>query len=353
MDIYSFINSKAISEHCRKINHQFTPLEMAYLVYANDSLSIAQKHAAFHEVIDKQPDMEVPERTWTPHFDSLHEFLKTYIELQNKYLSVFYDNEPNCVYSFEVWYSGDDDYCEDDRLFRSFSTCYTAIKNDIDELVSFYKEGNVEICPLSIRVKKQWLNNNENEPAKYISVCIDYDNAPVRIWDNRFIVSHEDNEILDAFEGLWPEIPTPFKKGDILTSRCKNKSDEEPFVLDWIPYWEEDGKYAKTVSCLRVSGDSSDLITSIYGQDENGSTWQDHGPSYLELEYYEKELQGAEKFLLAVSNYIKGELPLELLFRSYDILKAEQHAKDERHMISGFYGELIEKAGLDNEERYR
>ncbi|MGN0467221.1 MAG: hypothetical protein ACI4GY_00665 [Acutalibacteraceae bacterium] len=35
------------------------------------------------------------------------------MELQNKYLAIFYNNEPNCVYSFEVWYFGDYDYCED------------------------------------------------------------------------------------------------------------------------------------------------------------------------------------------------------------------------------------------------
>ena len=56
MDIYSIINSKAISEYCRKIAHQFTPLEMAYLVYANDSMNIAQKHTAFNEIIEQYPE---------------------------------------------------------------------------------------------------------------------------------------------------------------------------------------------------------------------------------------------------------------------------------------------------------
>lgn len=64
------------------------------------------------------------------------------------------------------------------------------------------------------------------------------------------------------------------------------------------------------------------------------------------MEYYEKELCGTEKFLLAVSNHIKGELPLELLIRSYDILKTERHAKEERCLISGFYGDILKKAGL-------
>ena len=351
MDIYSFINSKAISEHCRKINHQFTPLEMAYLVYANDCFNIAQKHAAFNEIISEQPDMEVKERTWTPYFESLHDFLKIYMGLQNKHLDMFYKKEPDVVYSFEIWYFGDDDYCKDERLFLSFDMCYNTLKMEIDELVSDYKESDMDTYPIAIRVKKQWLNNDNNEKAKYMSVSIDYENNPIDLWDIHCVVSEKDNEILSAFEGLWVEIPTPFEKGDILTTRSKRKSKAKPFVLEWIPYWEENGKYKKIVERLRQSGDFSDMITTIYGQDDNGSTWNDDGPCYLDMEYYKEELEGTEKFLVALSNYIKGELPLELLIRSYDILKTERHAKEERDLISGFYGSLIKKAGLlDNNE---
>ena len=183
-----------------------------------------------------------------------------------------------------------------------------------------------------------------------MSVSIDYDNNPVDIWDAHSIISSEDSDVLSAFEGMWIEVPTPFQKGDILVARSKQTSDVKPFVLDRIPYWEEDGKNAKIISYMRKNGDSSDLITSIYGQDKDGTTWHDHGPSYLNMECYDKELIGTERFLLAVSNHLKGELPLELLIRSYDILKAERHAKEERHLISGFYGELLKKAGLIDEE---
>lgn len=100
MDIYSLINSKAISDHCRSIAHRFSPLEMAYLVYANDTLNIPQKHTAFEEIIRTQPDMEVVERPWTPHYDSLHDFLMQYMRIEQKCIAAFYRDEPNCVYSF-------------------------------------------------------------------------------------------------------------------------------------------------------------------------------------------------------------------------------------------------------------
>ena len=164
----------------------------------------------------------------------------------------------------------------------------------------------MDIYPIAIRVKKQWLNNDENEQAKYMSVCIDYDNNPIDIWDTHSIISSEDNDILCAFDGMWVEIPTPFKKGDILTYHCMRKGYEEPFVLDWISYWEEDGRCAKRVADLRENGDSTDMMTNIYALDEDGNVQANHGPHYLNMEYYEKELQGKEKKLLRVSENIKG-----------------------------------------------
>ena len=348
MDVYSFINSKAISEHCRKIAHQFTPLEMAYLVYANDSMNIAQKHTAFNEIIEQYPDMEVAERTWTPYAESLHDFLETYMELQNKYLAVFYLDEPCCVYSYEIWYASDDDYGKDLRLYADWNSCHAAILADIKDLADSYKDSDIDVSPIGIRVTKQWVNAADDEHAKYLRVCMDRNGNPTDIWESRCIIAEEDDEILSAFDGLWPEIPTPFSKGDILVGRTRGKHKAEPFVLDWIPYWDEDGKYTQMISYMRENGDCSDMAACIYGQDKDGATWHDHGPSYLNMEFCERELEGRERFLIAVSNHIKGELPLELLIRSYDVLKAEYHAKEERSLIGSFYGSLLEKAGLDN-----
>lgn len=349
MDIYNFINSKAISAYCREIAHQFTPIEMAYLVHENDSINVKQKHEAYNEIIADYPDMEVAERPWIPYFNSLHTFLQIYAETENRYLSVFYNEESNCVYSYKVQYSGDDNYCEDGRLFLDFKTCYSALKIDIDDMIESYKMYDHEIVPLSIVVRKQWLNTDEYGQGKYMSIAIDYDNNPIQIIDTPTDIIAEDNEILLAFDALWIEVPTPFKKGDILVTRSKRPSDNQPFVLEWIPYWEEDERTASIVDYLRKNGDISDFATSIYGQDKDGTTWSDHGPCYLEMEYYEKELTGPQKFLIAVSNHIKGELPLELLIRSYDIFKSEYRANSERYFTSGFRKDLLAKAGLIDE----
>ena len=121
------------------------------------------------------------------------------------------------------------------------------------------------------------------------------------------------------------------KKGDILVSGNQRLVNAKPFVFDRIPYWDEDGKYSNYIEEMRRHGDITDLHVSMYGVADNGNIYRDHGSSYIDLEYYDKELIGAEKFLISLSNYIKGTNSLELLLRSYDVIKNEQRIDGERN----------------------
>ena len=62
MDIYNLINSKAISEHCRKIEHKFNTEEIAVLIYRNKNLSIEEKINYYNELINNYEDCAVLER---------------------------------------------------------------------------------------------------------------------------------------------------------------------------------------------------------------------------------------------------------------------------------------------------
>lgn len=347
MDIYSIINSKAISEYCRSIKHSFSSIEMAYLVYANTTMTIAEKHLAYKEVINTQPDMAVEERTWTPYFESLHTFLRRYMDIQNKYLGGFYREDPNSIYSFEVWYSADEEYVKDNRIFPNFALCYASLKAEIDEMLDFYKDSDKEMFVRDIRVTKQWINMKRDEQAKRIVVCIDYDNNPTEFYETYNIISDEDRDVFCAFEGMCFEIPTPFKKGDILIEKEWKKDGNKPFILDWLPFWNENGEQSNLIEHLRKNGDSSDLITGIFGQASDGTIWCDHGPSYLDLEYCERKLVGREKILLALSNYIKGEIPLHIFIKAYDVHKAEHYASEERAYADSYILEYLDKSGLN------
>ena len=43
IDVYELINSRAIREYCRKIEHKFNTEELAVLIYRNKKMNIEQK----------------------------------------------------------------------------------------------------------------------------------------------------------------------------------------------------------------------------------------------------------------------------------------------------------------------
>ena len=51
LDDYDLINSKAISDYCRKIKYQFNTEELAVLVYRNRKMDIKEKVMDFINMI--------------------------------------------------------------------------------------------------------------------------------------------------------------------------------------------------------------------------------------------------------------------------------------------------------------
>ena len=44
MDIYSYLNSPDVAEHCRKLNHPFIALESAFIINDCLHISVQEKH---------------------------------------------------------------------------------------------------------------------------------------------------------------------------------------------------------------------------------------------------------------------------------------------------------------------
>ena len=80
MDTYNLINSKAIQEHCRKINHQFNTLELAVLIYRNKRMSINEKISAYKELITDYPDMKLIKKYRPENYDTVKEMVQGEIE---------------------------------------------------------------------------------------------------------------------------------------------------------------------------------------------------------------------------------------------------------------------------------
>jgi len=141
MDIYSFLNSKDIADHCRKINHTWNPFEMAVII----GISIrpmADRHVAWRELIDHYPEMATPKGYHHESYPSLHEKLAEAIEYEELYhtnaLALFKKPEQGAVYMYRVTgtYGRTDritsriDICN--TVFSSLEAVFADMKNDYE-----------------------------------------------------------------------------------------------------------------------------------------------------------------------------------------------------------------------------
>ena len=134
MDIYSFINSKDIAEHCKNIGHEFTPLEQAVIIYKSKK-TLSERHKAWKNIIEAQPDMKVIE--WTEakvehiYHNSLHKFLIDYMRIENILANKFKIKEPDAIYTYSVRYNSevDGEYHHNNTPRSTYDMVIKAIKD--------------------------------------------------------------------------------------------------------------------------------------------------------------------------------------------------------------------------------
>ena len=99
MNILRFINSKDIREHLKKLDYQFNSLETAWLIYQCREATIEEKHKAWEELIGTMPDCEILKRFNTAPQPSLHDFLKKYMELEDRFIAQFLEDNHGDTYA--------------------------------------------------------------------------------------------------------------------------------------------------------------------------------------------------------------------------------------------------------------
>ena len=344
MDILKFINSNAVRNHLREINYEFSPVESAFIVWQSEYCSMDERHDAWKYIIDNSAEENV--------FDSvteiykkdlqecygnkfgLHEYLRCYINKDERLAKLALTDEENVVFSFETYCSDDSDTCEDGRLFTNVKNLMIAI----DEEVSDMQEYGLKW----IFIKKRWIDTEE----KYIELKLKADKSLYRIEGNKNVCEEYDLCLEEVFDGMWFKIPIPFKKGDIL---CRNVgegmryiSKETPFVLDNVCYWGiEDVEDAKT----RHAWCSADMLAAGYFITPDAQIYWDYLHNYLDLEYYDEELTGIHRTLKAMSSYMKNEIDMGLMMDAYSIVLNEERIKDQRGRL-GMTERGLELAGL-------
>lgn len=310
MDVFRYVNSKDIRNYLRQIKYNFSSIEAAWLIFQCKELSYLQKKDAWKELITVMPDMETPKRMNSVPQKSLHFLLKRYMEIVERELEEFVnvDNSGTYIYSYSYLYKRDKMWSEEyETPYSSYERCIKAYREEVEELDEIhFPEGTGVV---KYRIRKQLLDN----PDVVYEMEFAPDGELFQIL--RYFGRTEDEyDILDAFEGWWFDFPTPFEKGDIVWIPCEGVNSQlygfRPFVLKGLSTWNP-------LEFVRNSGDNSDMNGYGFFVGGNGSVYQEVMQNYMDLEYYNGPFHKNEKILPALSQFVKGEIEIDLLLCAF------------------------------------
>ena len=357
MDITGFINSKDIRDYHREIGYQYNALEAAWLVYQCDGVTLDQKHEAWKWIVDNMPDYEIGNcRRFEPLYgSSVHKVITDYLCLQNRFIDEFRSGGDGKFYVYQPCCEGQD------GCYSYSRSDYEGFFSSWDKCVAYILEN--EDPEYTNRVTIMTVKPDEGEMyyRKHGSIEIDLQG---RILDVFMRPEGDYEEDLDLFfEDLWFEFPVPFKRGDIVCVR-DIWGRETPVVLTdiIIPGGWDPEKYRKMRR--EQGGDTSDM--NFWGYEINEHcTWRlnesdskmcyegidnDTHFEYMNLEYYRKDLVGANRVLKPISAWLKGEFgdDICLLLSSYHHILLEEELS---RTVPVFYTkEGLRKAGFPVEE---
>lgn len=323
MNFYSFVNSRNIREHLKKINYQFTAIEAAWIVWKSKYATVNEKHQAWNKIINIYTDCEIEKRSNTEYQPSLHIFLKKLMEFEKRCIDSAKTNEPYTFFSSKYLLSPRDEWGDDYNLpVADFGMCFEMTLESCRAYCS-----NNDISDALIRVRKQWFDGTDNA----IEIEFTASGEVLRIIDYGACTEEELNLVVFGFDGMWFDFPNPFKKGDIIYNPGRFSSAD--FECDYGPcVLKEEVPLRRCVERLKRSGctDSSDMIVDGLFQKEDGTIFAECMANYMNFEYYRGGLNGKRRILKAISNYLKGEISLELLLAAYHTILTEEWAKDTR-----------------------
>lgn len=331
MDVYRFINSKAVREHLKNISYSFTAPEAAYIVHHSRYAALDEKIAAWQEIVDTMPNCSMPARLNMSEIPDFHEFLQTYIDLQRKKLQLF-NNPRDSVYFYNiVWeYDAESEFSRQSQcdFCGPFSTASIALEH---ALRGALEEVQASSSPTAGRVRfyeisKRQLNDEDaygNADRAIFLPSLNLQNVDIHYRK----LTRREYDVDSAFAGMWFAFPTPFHACDIVYNPHTGiEQDRTPIVLTSICTWDS-AKFAqepprheyseafvhganKRVEEFRETADDSDMTYDGYEVDKESEApiiRRDVYPysNYLNLEYYDKPLQGMQRALPTVGEYLR------------------------------------------------
>ena len=314
-------------------------------MWQSKNTPLEERFAAWEEIIETMPDssfvgygnfnFEKWKMEPAPVY-GLHDFLRQYIQRQKELLAAF-TREGNGTYTLEKregpWVGGEiNDWFYSDCRYGSYKDLLDDIKAE---------HGSAFFDRLrAAKVTNRGSRGTRNPMSRIYILDYDMDARPLRfVYRDDF--RHQSlypDDLEKLFSKLEVHIPAPFRQGDILWDPSGEpgipyEEDSTPFVLDYIPNWNEaeqaangftpgekfyqrkgeDGKYES-----RFQDPPRDYGAYGVTVGKSGQLHQAYNgfACYLDLEPYHGPLEGTFAALKPISEYIKGNLPEDLFLNS-------------------------------------
>lgn len=355
IDITTFLNSKDIAEHWKKIGFLCTPVQAAYIIWQSHEKSLQEKHEAWKELMETTPDCPFAEGRRKEHLkrcipealtDSLHAFLKAYMALEDKTLERFYREEENTAYGYRSFPESryEAEWHNDFWLYRTAQDCLDDVNGEAPG-----RELAV------VEVKKYWIGE-----VDVIEAQMRADGTVMSLCDEGW--TEEEFDLMWGFQGLWFDFPTPFRYGDVLVRKNSPFLGEveqpRPFVLTFLRTWGREDALRMGESEERAEGFEMVLnrlreVGDMYVRSasgfllKGGSLQRDDIERYLDFEYCREELKGEERILKALSLHGKGEIATDLLLKTYHIVFLEEEMRREKKSLYDFPRTTLKEVGID------
>lgn len=318
MDIYRFLNSGDIAAHLKNTGYEFSPVEIAWLVWQCQAATMRERHAAWEELIRTTPDCRVEKSFNVAGWDSLHDMLRAYMTLERRLQAILEADDPDAVYVYEVLEKSHDPAerrpkWHGETLFLKYSHAITH---------SFAQES------LSFRITKKgfggslWVEGCFNPQGELLRVTI---------WGPQITQKLTQAELeleSESFDGMWFDFPIPFQKGDIVCDAFLR----EPFVLlDTDPWCKKRHTERKS------HRDGSDMLAFGYSYDrEDRFLYDDYMADYMNLTYCNDPLEGGERLLEAYSRFEKGEIDAWTLLKFFRMYQCKEIAAADHRRLKSF-----------------
>ena len=105
-------------------------LMAAYHVWRSSD-TLAEKHAAWREIIETVPDEAIPFTRWKAPRESVHAFLRDYMALENRLLREFYDKDGQIAYNY---YDPNSELLVDNRgIYYELNVCLEDALSDLED----------------------------------------------------------------------------------------------------------------------------------------------------------------------------------------------------------------------------